>query len=235
VKCFFLLGLAVGGCHGGSPTSEPTVPPARSEALARVVSATAIVRGMRADADGAIPLAIARSARCVAVVPALVHAGLFIGARAGRGVVTCRERESWTKPAFFVLSGASAGLMGGVQSVDLVMLIMTDLGETSLLEGKMQVGADTSVAAGPVGRTAQAASDVTLRATVIYYSRARGLFVGLDLAGTVLEPDEESSRAFYGDTRDFGALLRGEKRLPPAVAAFRDEVERSFPRGHAGD
>jgi lipid-binding SYLF domain-containing protein len=224
-----LLAFLVGACAASPAPSVPAAAPARSEALARMESATEIVRGLRADLDGIVPLSIAKVARCVAVVPGLLHAGLLIGARAGRGVVACRERGSWSKPAFFTLSGASAGLMAGVQTVELVMLVMAGAGEEALLEGKLQIGADTSVAAGPVGRTAQAASDVTLRAAILYYSRARGLFVGLDLSGTVIEADEEASRAFYGDARDFGALLRGDRPLPPAATTFREEVERAFP------
>jgi lipid-binding SYLF domain-containing protein len=109
------------------------------------------------------------------------------------------------------------------------MLAMTDAGEAALLKGKLQLGASTTIAAGPVGRGAEASNDLTLSAAVIYYARARGLFAGIDLSGTVLEADEESARAFYGDPRDFGALLRGPRPLPPAAAMLRDEIERTFP------
>jgi lipid-binding SYLF domain-containing protein len=230
MKRRIFVAAVLAACHTPASPPEPVVARARSEATLRVDLATSIVRDLAGEADGVIPTAIARGARCVAVVPGLVHAGLLVAARAGRGVVTCREREGWSKPSFFLLSGASAGLSGGVQSVDLVMLVMTDAGESALLAGKLQLGADTSVTAGPLGRTAQAATDVSLGAAVLYYSRSSGLFVGLDLAGTVLEPDEESSRAFYGDPRDFGALLHGERPLPAPAAAFRGEIERAFGR-----
>ena len=118
-----------------------------------------------------------------------------------------------------------------MQSVDVVMLMMTNASVTRLLEGKAQLGATTSVAAGPVGREVQASSDVTLAAEVLHYSRASGLFVGLDLSGTVLEADEESSRAFYGDARDFRALLRTPPQPPPAAQDFLDEIARSFRGG----
>jgi SH3 domain-containing YSC84-like protein 1 len=224
-----LFALVVSAC-GASPAPGPSIAnSARSDAAARVESAAAIVEHLRTDLDSVLPRAIANSARCVAVVPGLVHAGLLVGVRGGRGVVVCREQGSWSRPEFFRLSGATAGLTVGVQSADLVMLIMTSAGETALLEGKMQIGADTSVVAGPVGRTAQAATDVALHASIVYYSRSQGLFLGLDFSGTVIERDEEASRAFYGDPRDFGALLRDARPAPSAAGVFRDDVERAFP------
>jgi lipid-binding SYLF domain-containing protein len=208
--------------------------PAVAEALDRVTAATAIVRAVRSDADGLIPIAIARAARCVAVVPHLVHAGVLVGARSGRGVMTCVESGAWTRPSFFMVNGATAGLAAGFERVDLVMLVMTDAGESALLSGKWQLGADTSIAAGPVGRSAEAATQVALGATVIYYSRASGLFAGVDLSGSVIEMDEEATRAFYGDARDFGTLLRSPRPPPPAGATFREEVARTFGPGGGG-
>lgn len=226
-----IAAAAMLGACGSSPKSpEAETPrPARRETIERVEAATRVVRELRGTADAFVPRAVAAGAHCVAVVPGLVHAGFLIGARAGRGVVTCREKSgAFSRPSFFRITGASAGVQVGVQSVDVVMLLMTDASVKAFVEGKAQLGATTSIAAGPVGREAQASSDVTLSAEVLYYSRASGLFVGLDFSGTVLEPDEESSRAFYGDPRDFRALLRDPPPPPPAGRAFVDEVERSF-------
>jgi lipid-binding SYLF domain-containing protein len=234
-----VLPALVGAC-GGAPAPVPadpaheTVSPARSEAIERVVAATRVVLDLRGTADAVVPRAVSEAARCVAVVPGLVHAGFIVGARAGRGVATCREGQGWSRPSFFRITGASAGLQAGVQSVDVVMLMMTSASVTALVDGRAQLGATTSIAAGPVGREAQASSDVTLSAEVLYYSRASGLFVGLDFSGTVLEPDEESSRAFYGDPRDFRALLRTPREPPPAAHDFVVEVERSFPVSRSG-
>jgi SH3 domain-containing YSC84-like protein 1 len=218
-------------CAARPGPGETPASTARAEATERLESASAVLKTLRTDVDGVFPLAIAKSARCVAVAPGLLHAGLLIGARGGRGVVVCREGGAWSQPNFFRLSGATAGLMAGVQSADLVMLVMSGDGEKALLEGKLQIGATTSVVAGPIGRTAQAATEVTLHASIIYYSRSQGLFVGLDLSGTVVERDEEASRAFYGDARDFGALLHGAPPVPGAAAIFAAEVERAFPSG----
>jgi SH3 domain-containing YSC84-like protein 1 len=215
----------------GDGGSHLEVPPARRNAITRLEAATRVVRDLHGGADGFVPRAVAVSARCVVVVPGLVHAGLLVGARAGRGVATCREGDGWSRPSFLRITSASAGVQAGVESIDVVMLMMTSASVTKLLEGKAQLGATTSVAAGPVGREAQASSDVTLTAEVLYYSRARGLFAGLDLSGTMLEADEEASRAFYGDARDFRALLRTPPEPPPAAKDFLDEIARAFPSG----
>ncbi|MEA2746009.1 MAG: YSC84-like protein 1 [Myxococcales bacterium] len=224
--------VVVAGCGAAKPAEPPNdaVSPARSEAMERVVAAANVVRELRGTADAIVPRAVSEAARCVAVVPGLVHAGFILGARAGRGVATCREGRAWSRPSFFRITGASAGVQAGVQSVDVVMVMMTNASVTALVSGgKVQLGATTSVAAGPVGREAQASSDLTFSAEVLTYSRASGLFVGLDVSGTVLEPDEESSRAFYGDPRDFRALLRTPPEPPSVAKDLTDAVERAFP------
>lgn len=200
--------------------------PQYREASARIEAARSVVRELRASVDAGIPRAIAKTAHCIAILPDLVHVGVVIGARAGRGVFMCRGASGWTMPAFVALRGASAGLQAGIQSTDLLLLAMTDEGEAALLKGKMQIGASTSITAGPVGRSAQASDDASLRAPVLYYARSSGLFVGVDLSGTTLEADEESSRAFYGDARDFGVLLRAAAAPPSESVALRDDVAR---------
>jgi lipid-binding SYLF domain-containing protein len=232
VKRALVLVTVLAGCGGSPSSSDPShlaVPPAKREAIVRLEQATHVLAELQATPDSFMPGAVAERARCVVVVPDLLHAGFIVGGRAGRGVATCREGAAWSRPSFVRLTSASAGLQAGVQSVDVVMLMMTNASMQRLLDGKAQLGATTSVAAGPVGREAQASSDVTLSAEVLYYSRASGLFVGLDLSGTVLEGDEESSRAFYGDARDFRALLRTPPEPPPAAKDFVRAVERSFP------
>ncbi|MDF2695666.1 MAG: hypothetical protein K0S65_4049 [Labilithrix sp.] len=203
--------------------------PAERDAQERIEAATAVLREFRESIDGAVPQAVARSARCVAILPGLVHAGLLLGARAGRGLLTCRTSKGWSQPAFIVLNGASAGIQAGVQKTDLLMLAMTNAGEEALVRGKLQLGPGTTIAAGPVGRGAELSGDITL-AAILYYARAQGLYVGVDLSGTVIEQDEASSRAFYGDARDFGVLLRGPREVPPLATRFEVEVARTFGR-----
>lgn len=220
--------LACGGSAPPASSGQVEASPARREAIARLEKSTRVLTELSAAPDSFVPTTVAAAARCVVVAPSLVHAGFLVGARAGRGVATCRENGGWSRPSFLVLTSASAGVQAGVQSVDVVMLLMTGASMARLLDGKAQLGATTSIAAGPVGREAQASSDVTLSAEVLYYSRASGLFVGLDLSGTVLEADEESSRAFYGDPRDFRALLRMPPPPPPAAELFTRAIVRTF-------
>jgi lipid-binding SYLF domain-containing protein len=232
-----VVAVAVAAC-GGTPVSptNDAVSPARAEAIERLVAAARVVRELRGTADAIVPRAVSEAARCVGVVPSLLHAGFIVGARAGRGIATCREGQGWSRPSFFRITGASAGVQAGLQSVDVVMVMMTRASVTALVSGgKVQLGATTSVAAGPVGREARASSDLTLSAEVLTCSRTGGLFVGLDFSGTVLEPDEESSRAFYGDPRipverrravgQLRALLH-DVREHPCREHHQDEADR---------
>lgn len=214
-----VLLLLLAGCGGAAatPARDPSVQRAAADRLQAAIS---VVKALGVEVDGGIPRAVARVARCVAIVPGLVHAGLLVGARGGSGVVSCRSPAGWTEPAFFSLSGASAGLQAGAETVDVVMLATTSATESSFLSGRFQLGAGGSVTAGPVGRSAEASSDVSL-APVLFYSRAKGLFVGLDLGGTTWSRDEESTRGFYGDRRDLGVLLKGPHRTPIEATAFQ--------------
>ena len=128
----------------------------------------------------------------------MLKAGFVVGARYGKGVASCRTHTGWSEPAFFSIEGGSFGLQIGGQAVDLVMLIMNQQGMNNLLSSKFKLGADASVAAGPVGRHAAADTDWKMRAQVLSYSRARGVFAGLELNGAVIKQDRDSTREFYG-------------------------------------
>ena len=134
----------------------------------------------------------------------------MLGAAYGKGVASCRTEKGWTPPAFFVLEGGSFGLQIGGQAVDVVMLIMNDHGMKSLLNSKFKLGADASVAAGPVGRQAEGSTDITMRAEILTYSRARGIFAGLTLNGASVRQDRDSTRDFYGRMIPFRTLLKGD-------------------------
>src|SRR6202007_2439539 len=130
---------------------------------------------------------------CVAVVPSMLKGGFIFGARYGRGVASCRTEKGWSAPAFFTVAGGSFGLQIGGQAVDLVMLIMNKEGMKNLLSSQFKLGADASAAAGPVGRHTSANTDWKMRAQVLTYSRARGLFAGLELAGAVIKQAQAST------------------------------------------
>jgi len=147
----------------------------------------------------------------------MLKGGFVVGAHYGRGLASCRTPKGWSAPAFFSVKGGSFGLQIGGQAVDLVMLIMNDGGMQNLLSSQFKLGADASVAAGPVGRHAAADTDWKMRAQVLSYSRARGIFAGLELNGAVIRQDKDSTREFYGHMVTPKASLQGEVE-PPADA-----------------
>jgi SH3 domain-containing YSC84-like protein 1 len=178
-----------------------------NKAADRTKAASAILQEIQAAPDTRIPDEVMGSAECVAVVPSMLKAGFVFGARYGRGVASCRTPKGWSDPAFFTIEGGSFGLQIGGQAVDLVMLVMNNRGMQNLLNSKFKLGADASVAAGPVGRHAAADTDWKMRAQVLSYSRARGAFAGLELNGAVVKIDRESTLEFYGHMQPFSTSL----------------------------
>lgn len=201
--------------------------PAES-AAGRVDSAANVLNEIMSAPDKGIPEEILGSAKCVAVVPSLLKGGFIFGGAHGKGVATCRTADGWSAPAPFTITGGSFGLQIGVQGVDLVMLIMNDKGMQALLSSKFKLGADASAAAGPVGRHAEASTDWKLRAEVLTYSRARGLFAGITINGAAIHQDEDSTRELYGRLVPFKTILTGAVATPaggePFVSAVRKAV-----------
>src|SRR6266480_4714979 len=154
-----------------------------NKATDRIQAAATVLDEIQSAPDQGVPEEVLGSAECVAIVPSMLKGGFIVGARYGRGVASCRTPKGWSAPAFFAVQGGSVGLQIGGQAVDLVMLIMNQDGMRNLLSSKFKLGADASVAAGPVGRHAAADTDWKLRAQVLSYSRARGAFAGLELSG----------------------------------------------------
>jgi lipid-binding SYLF domain-containing protein len=181
-----------------------------NKAKDRVQAAADVLNEIQAAPDQGIPLEVLGSAECVAVVPSMLKGGFIVGARYGRGVASCRTAKGWSAPAFFTVQGGSFGLQIGGQAVDLVMLIMNQNGMKNLLSSKFKLGADASVAAGPVGRNASADTDWKLKAQVLTYSRSRGAFAGLELSGAVIKQDKDSTRDFYGRMVPFRTSLTGD-------------------------
>ncbi|MBZ5667108.1 MAG: lipid-binding SYLF domain-containing protein [Acidobacteriia bacterium] len=191
-----------------------------TKASGRVEAAGTVLDEIQAAPDQRIPEEVLGSAECVAVVPSMLKGGFVFGGRFGRGVASCRTPKGWSAPAFFTIGGGSFGLQIGGQAVDLVMLIMNKEGMNNLLSSKFKLGADASAAAGPVGRHASADTDWKMRAQVLTYSRARGLFAGLELAGAVIKQDKDSTRDFYGRMVPFKTSLKGDVEAPKAAYPF---------------
>ncbi|HEY1799755.1 MAG TPA: lipid-binding SYLF domain-containing protein [Terriglobales bacterium] len=191
-----------------------------TKAAQRVDAASKVLDQIQSAPDTGIPAEVLSSAECVAVVPSMLNGGFVIGARYGRGVASCRTAKGWSAPAFFAIKGGSFGLQIGGQAIDLVMLIMNREGMDNLLSSKFKLGADASVAAGPVGRHAAADTDWKMRAQVLSYSRARGVFAGLALNGAVINEDKDSTQEFYGNVVPFKTSLTGGMEAPQASYPF---------------
>ncbi|MGH9569885.1 MAG: lipid-binding SYLF domain-containing protein [Candidatus Angelobacter sp.] len=197
-------------------------------AAGRVESAATVLNEIMATPDKGIPAEILGSAKCVAVVPSLIKGGFVIGGSHGRGMATCRTSDGWSAPAPFTMTGGSLGFQIGGQAVDLVMTVMNDRGMQTLLTSKFKLGADASAAAGPVGRHAEGATDWKMRAEILTYSRARGLFADISLNGSSITQDEDATRELYGRMVPFKTILTGAVQAPqngePFVAAVRKAV-----------
>jgi lipid-binding SYLF domain-containing protein len=188
----------------------------------RVADAATVIRELRSAPDSGIPDSIWSRARCVAVMPGVKKAAFLVGGEFGKGIVSCRTAQGWSAPVFLTLEKGSFGAQIGAESTDVVLLVMNERGMERLLQDKVTLGADASLAAGPVGRSGTAATDVQLTAEMLSYSRARGLFAGIDLSGGVLRPDTNAGRGFYGHAVANRDILLGtaKERIPAAANPF---------------
>jgi len=219
MKRFLLLGIVIALSVMAVAADEKT-DGKESKAKDRVQGAADVLNEIESAPDQGIPAEVLGSAECVAVVPSMLKGGFIVGAHYGRGLASCRTPKGWSAPAFFSIKGGSFGLQIGGQAVDLVMLIMNDGGMQNLLSSQFKLGANASVAAGPVGRHAAADTDWKMRAQVLSYSRARGVFAGLELNGAVIRQDKDSTREFYGHMVTPKASLKGEVESPPDAYPF---------------
>ncbi len=195
----------------------------------RLNSATQVINQIMATPDKAIPNSILTDATCVAVVPGFKKAAFVVGGDYGQGVVTCHDaNHRWSAPAFIQMTGGSWGLQIGGQSTDLVLIAVNQRGMQDLLNSKFKIGGTASAAAGPVGRTAAADTNLTLHSELLTYSRSRGLFAGIDLSGTVVHQNTDDTRAFYGSDRPVSSILRGSVPTPPAARPFVRTVAKYF-------
>ena len=202
----------------------------RDAQVDRVQTASTVLSQIMSAPDRAIPDGIMSGAKCIAIVPSMLKASFVFGANYGKGVATCRTEHGWSAPVFFKVTGGSFGFQAGGQASDLVLIIRTDDGMQHLLQSKFKLGADASAAAGPVGRDAQASTDLTLRAQVLTYSRSRGLFLGVSLSGGVIRQDDSDTRAFYGGKDwTFYALLNGQVPAPQDSLVLLNTVEKYAP------
>jgi lipid-binding SYLF domain-containing protein len=198
----------------------------QSDQVKRIDASATVLDEIMGAPDKGIPQELLESAKCVAVVPSMVKAGFIVGGRYGKGVATCRTREGWSAPAPFTVAGGSWGLQIGGAAVDVVMLIMNDKGMERLLSSKFKLGAEASAAAGPVGRQTEANTDWKMRAEVLTYSRARGVFAGLELNGAVVKQDDDDTHILYGREVAFKDILEGKVNPPAGSQHFMATVRK---------
>src|SRR4029077_11130781 len=198
----------------------------RSDIDKRLEASGNVLSEIMGTPDKAIPDKVMRDANCIAVVPSMIKIAVGFGGNHGKGVATCRTEHGWSAPAPITITGGSWGLQLGGQAVDLVMVIMNDQGMQHLLSSKFKLGAEASAAAGPVGRDAGADTDWKMKAEVLTYSRARGVFAGIDLNGTAVTQDKDETRLLYGKFTPFSEILSGKVEPPRGTEAFLSAVSK---------
>ena len=218
----FALAMLVGYAHAQDKEKD------------RVENAGRVMQEILAAPDS-IPQSVLDKADCVVVLPSVLKFAIGIGGSYGRGVMTCRGGKTfhgpWGAPTMMALEGGSFGLQLGGQATDFVLLLMNSRAASSILTSKVKLGGDASAAAGPVGRTASAETDVAMQAEILSYSRARGLFAGISLAGSTLRPDNDANKKLYG--KELSAqdiVFKGEATAPPSAKLLLATLNKKSPK-----
>ncbi len=199
---------------------------AQSEQSNRLDAAADVVKDLGKIPEG-IPPEMIRGAKAIVIIPNVIKAGFIVGGRFGRGVAMVRQGKRFSLPLFVTIGGGSVGFQAGVQSMDLVLLFRTQRSLNNLLKGKLTLGADANVAAGPIGRHGEATTDLSLKAEVYSYSRARGLFAGISLEGSWIAIDDEAAAAYYGKKWSRRDIINGRGILVgKEVIRLRETIEQ---------
>ncbi len=194
----------------------------------RLGQATSVLSDIMDAPDGGVPHELMEKAQCVVIIPGLKKGAFIFGGKYGRGYITCRAASGrgWSAPAGVTVEGGSFGFQIGGEEVDALMLVMSKSGATKLLQSKFTLGGDASVAAGPVGRTTAAATDLQMHAEILTYSRTRGVFAGLSLGGATMRPDKQSNQELYHSSRSNQQIVFGKTVPPPAAAQLRENLSK---------
>jgi len=194
----------------------------------RIDDAAAVLIELHTAPDKDVPQELWDRAACVIVIPSLKKAAFVFGGEYGKGLMSCHKAGAWSAPVFMELQKGSWGLQIGAQSIDLILIVNTERGMKKLLGNKVTLGAEASVAAGPVGRDARAATDAQMKAEILSYSRTQGLFAGINLSGGVLKPDPDDNEDLYGKKVSAADVLTTDKvSAPAATAAFMKALQRN--------
>lgn len=205
---------------------------AQADEAARVQAAAKVFDEIMGVPDKAIPATILQRAEAIAVFPGTLKGGFIVGAHRGKGIMSVRNHDTgtWSAPAFLTLTGGSFGAQIGGQEIDLVLVVINKRGVENLVKNEFKIGGDASAAAGPVGRGAEASTDIQMRAEILSYSRARGLFAGVSLVGSAIREGEDANRAFYGRPVRNAQIL--EESPKPVGTAGREPMPNVVSQWH---
>ena len=200
----------------------------------RLKASGEVLRDVLESPDKGIPHDLVKKAECAVVYPSVKKAAFVVGASYGRGVMTCRTGQNftgpWSAPTMMALEGASVGLQIGGEATDFILLIMNEKGARSVLSSKVKLGGDASAAAGPVGRTTTAETDIVMKAEILSWSRAQGLFAGVSLEGSTMRTDDEANKHIYGkDVSGKDIVYKHEVKAPPSASLLLSELNKIAP------
>jgi len=206
------------------------------EPMKRMHESATVLSEILNAGDRSIPRDLIEKAHCVGVVPNLKRAGFIVGAKYGKGVVTCRLHDTgrWSAPSTIRIEGGSIGLQIGGGETDVVFVVNDQRGEDQLMKDKFTIGADASAMAGPVGRSAEAETDAMMKAEILAWSRSRGVFAGIALEGATMRPDNDDNRKIYGSEMPQREILHGRVPPPPSASALYEILDQ-YPRKGMGD
>ena len=204
------------------------------EPSARVASAAKVFKELAADKENGLPINMLNKSVCVIILPSVKKAGFIVGAQYGQGVMNCRSGANfdgpWSAPIMMRSSGGSFGLQIGAEATDFVVLVVNPDGARSVMKGRAKLGTDASIAAGPVGKTAEASTTATMQAQMLSYSRAKGVFGGVSLSGTSLAPDDGDNEKLYGKKVSGEEIFAGKVPAPPSASGLTAELEQTSPK-----
>ena len=204
----------------------PALASDRDDDIGRIQKATQVFHEIMTTPDKGIPRDLLAKAKCVAIVPGEEKLAFIFGGNNGKGLATCRTANGWSAPMFVAVGGGSVGFQIGGSFTDAVMLFMNDHALESLMSDKFKIGADATVAAGPVGRQAAAGTDVKLNAEILSYSRSKGVFAGVSVDGAVVQADHSGDKAMYGSDVTHQEILSGKVAVPEPARRLLEELAR---------
>ncbi len=209
----------------------------RSDATRRIDTAEEVLHEIMATPDKGIPRDLIERAQCVGIVPNLKRAGFIVGAKYGKGIVTCRtdEGRGWSAPSTIIIEGGNVGFQIGAGETDVVFTVMNKSGENRLMQDKFTIGGDAAAMIGPLGRDTQAQTDALMHAEILSWSRSRGVFAGVSLDGASLRADNDDNEAIYGTRVTQQELLHGHVKPPAAASKLYGELNRYAPAMRGGN